>query len=102
LPLHQHSIDHDHPAAGGAATTTNISHTHGIGFSGVGYVPGGSIMATPNSANPLTYPSVATDPAHSHTVDLPNFAGTSGNGGFANTALDIMNPFLALNFIIKV
>jgi microcystin-dependent protein len=101
LPLHQHSIDHDHPAAGGAATNTNINHGHGIGFSFFGHAAGGVITARPDGGNPLTYASVAADPVHSHTVDLPNFAGTSGNGGFANTALDIMNPFLALNFIIK-
>jgi microcystin-dependent protein len=125
LPTHQHAIDHDHPNTtstgdsvnhthSGTTNNTNISHQHGIGFSGVGYVPGGSIMATPNSANPLTYPSVAADPVHAHSfgtgvqstththnTDIPNFVGTSGNGGFANTAIDIMNPTLGLNYIIK-
>jgi hypothetical protein len=42
--------------------------------------------------------------AHSHniTIDLANYVGTSGNGGFANTALSIMNPWLAVKFIIKI
>jgi hypothetical protein len=38
---------------------------------------------------------------HTHTVDLPNFTGSSGNGGFANTALNVVNPFLIVTFIIK-
>lgn len=125
LPTHQHTIDHDHANAssfiestththGGTTNNTNISHSHGIGFSGVGYAAGGSIMATPNSANPLTYPSVAADPFHAHSfgtggqsvnhthiVDIPAFTGSSGNGGFANNPIAIMNPFLGINFIIK-
>lgn len=41
--------------------------------------------------------------AHTHvvTVDLQNYVGSSGNGGFANSPLATMNPWLAVNFIIK-
>lgn len=102
LPVHQHTIDHDHPNAPTGASTTNINHDHQIGFSFIGFASGGSIMATPNGTNPLTYASVASNPAHGHAVDLPNFTGSSGNGGFTNTAINTMNPFLALNYIIKV
>lgn len=126
LPTHQHTIDHDHPnttsgtvsadhSHSGGTGGINANHTHGIGFSFIGFAAGGSVMATPNGTNPLTYPSltVSSDHAHgfstggisanhTHNTDIPNFSGSSGNGGFANTAIDIMNPFLSLNYIIKV
>jgi microcystin-dependent protein len=100
LPTHQHTIDHDHGNQG--TTTTNISHQHGIGFSFFTHAGGGVVTARADGTNPLTYQSIAADPAHSHSVDLPNFTGSSGNGGFANNPLDVVNPFLAFNFIIKV
>jgi microcystin-dependent protein len=100
LPTHTHSIDHDHPNTG--STTTSIWHQHGIGFSFFSHAAGGVVTARPDGGNPLTYNSVASDPAHSHNTDLGNLTGTSGNGGFANNPLDVMNPFLGLNFIIKV
>jgi hypothetical protein len=128
LPTHTHSIDHDHPATSsgtesadhthsGATGGINTNHVHSIGFSGAGVTAGGTIIAVPNGNQPppLSYSSgtVSADhthnfgtggrsAAHSHSTDLANFTGSSGNGGFANTALDVVNPFLGLNFIIKV
>jgi microcystin-dependent protein len=125
LPTHTHTIDHDHPATSsgtessdhshsGTTGTVSSDHAHPIGISFVGYAAGGSIMATPNGNNPMTYPSLGItanhthafgtggrSAAHSHSTDLGNFTGSSGNGGFSNTPIDVMNPFLGLNFIIK-
>jgi microcystin-dependent protein len=100
LPTHTHAIDHDHPNTG--SFNTSIWHQHGIGFSFFGVAPGGTVIARPDGNNPLTYASVASDPVHAHNTDLGNLTGSSGNGGFANTPLDVVNPFLSVNFIIKV
>jgi microcystin-dependent protein len=106
LPTHSHTINHDHAAftttgSEGAHThpittdtlTSVVSHGHGAGsevMGGSGSTPSGTGSSATNSAG-----------AHNHSIDVPNFTGSSGNGGFANTAIDIMNPFLGLNFIIK-
>jgi microcystin-dependent protein len=126
LPTHTHAIDHDHASAtsgtessdhthSGNTGTVSSDHAHAIGISFFGYAAGGSISAQPNGTNPQTYPSLGISAnhthaftsggrsaAHTHSTDLANFTGSSGNGGFANTPLDVVNPFLALNFIIKV
>jgi microcystin-dependent protein len=107
LPVHQHTIDHDH--ASFAMTTNNSSqvHTHG-------YLDAAVYLYTGNVDFGYYYQSYypytinrTTDinniaHAHSSTIDVPNFTGSSGNGGFANTALDKMQPTIILNYIIKV
>jgi microcystin-dependent protein len=40
----------------------------------------------------------AASGAHTHTIT----GGSSGNGGFANTAINHMNPWVAVNYIVKV
>ena len=78
---HSHSIDHDH----GAVDSGNISanHYHGLDLD----------EFTGNSGN--------VSANHYHSVDVAAFTGVSGDGGFANTALALMNPFLVLTYIIK-
>lgn len=126
LPTHTHSIDHDHPNTTSTTVSANhthtfgtggisANHTHGIGFSFFAHAGGGVITARPDGNNPLTYPTLTVSADHSHSgttagfsanhthnTDLPNFVGSSGNGGFANTAIDTIDPFLTLNYIIKV
>ena len=95
LPVHTHAINHDH----GAFNTTGGegNHTH--------YTQGGAFGgSTPylsgwNTDGAMRESSTAG--AHNHSVDLPAFTGTSGDGGFANTAVDKMQPTIVLNYIIK-
>jgi hypothetical protein len=42
-----------------------------------------------------------SDPAITVSGGVTNHTGNSGNGGFANTALDVVNAHLAVNFQIK-
>jgi microcystin-dependent protein len=56
-----------------------IGHVHGVNI--------GNVTSTGRSAY------------HQHVLDITPF--DSGDGGFANTALATMNPFLAVNYIIK-
>ncbi|OQY32017.1 MAG: hypothetical protein B6241_12385 [Spirochaetaceae bacterium 4572_59] len=104
LPSHTHAIDHDHgafnSASGGVAHTHSINHDHGSVTSssdshyhihGVNFASSG----TPNMLHGYTtstsksttsefqgtaggyYPKSSTD-SHSHSVNLPNYGGTSG------------------------
>lgn len=99
LPVHTHAIDHTHPnfnTSGGEG-----AHSHGA--------HGGTF----DSGVPTTYTNrwstadsflrdTTTAGAHNHAITLPAFSGTSGNGGFSNTAVDKMQPTIILNYIIKV
>jgi microcystin-dependent protein len=126
LPTHTHAIDHDHPATSsgtesadhshsGTTNGINQNHVHAIGIRFAGYAAGGNGMFIADGTFSGSYNSgtVSSDhthgfgtggrsAAHSHSTDLGNFTGSSGNGGFANNPLDVINPFLAFNFIIKV
>jgi microcystin-dependent protein len=96
LPPHIHEL-------GGATGTTNTTgaHTH-TGSTIANNLP----VITAKTPGPevavggLNVGSISADGDHSHTVTLN--AGNTGNGGFANTALDTKDPYLAINFIIKV
>ena len=95
LPTHQHAIDHDHGAfntTGGEGSHTH--YAHGGAFSGS--TPYTSVW---NSDGAMRETSAAG--AHNHSIDVPNFTGSSGNGGFANTAVNNMQPTMVLNYIIK-
>lgn len=41
------------------------------------------------------------DASHTHDLNLPNFTGSSGDGGFAGTAITNLQPYIALSYIIK-
>lgn len=106
LPTHTHAIDHDHGSA--SISASDSGHTHGPGggtsvfvvqTSGAGYnvaVESGSTYNATNVSTTATgYASI------SGSVDLPNFTGSSGNGGFANSALTVTNAHIAVNYQIK-
>lgn len=86
---------HNHGTTGGI----NTNHTHATDI-GAFNSAGQSVGHTHNT-NIAAFDSAGASVGHTHDVDLPNFTGDSGNGGFANTALGLMNPFLAINYIIK-
>jgi hypothetical protein len=75
---------------GGGATTTSASANVSSSSTGI-----------TASVNIAEFDSKGTSQDHTHTVNLPNFTGSSGNGGFANTALNVRNAHVAVNFQIK-
>jgi microcystin-dependent protein len=103
LPVHDHSIDHNHAAvtsAGQSASHTHdMTHAHaesgdtgGTGFSK--RVPGsgssdvfnaGSNVNVTYHGNPgtstMSGSTGAASADHTHSVDLPAFSGNSGNAG---------------------
>jgi hypothetical protein len=137
LPLHTHTIDHDHGSftSGGNSVdhfhnlngaTNNDSPTHahqappnagttafvvnGTGdLGGAGIATGGaayalnSVTGPPNALHnhTINQNTGGASASHTHAIDPPNFTGSSGNGGFANTALDITPSGGVVNFFIK-
>jgi microcystin-dependent protein len=102
LPVHTHSIEHNHGAFNATSGGQSAGHTHAYTsvYRYTGNVDYGNYYDG-------YYPTGATTGAnsvdHNHTtsIDVPNFTGTSGDGGFANTALNKMPPTIILNYIIK-
>jgi microcystin-dependent protein len=112
--------EHTHTFSG-TTSGRSASHTHTVGSaswsfllwggSGPYGLAGGGTNATTTSATDAetgehthTYSGTTAgrSASHNHTVDLPNFTGSTGNGGFANTALTLpVAPSLGTNFQIK-
>jgi microcystin-dependent protein len=77
----------------------NATHNHGFSTGGI------SANHSHNANHGHTGSSGAPSSDATNSV-TPNATGgpssdTTGDGGFTNTALALMNPFLALNYIIK-
>jgi len=126
LPPHIHAVDHDHPNT--TVSVTDPGHTHGqaghyhavyqdSSGAGIEYIylfnggsPGANalvlhgtggeaIVPVTNSAAPTIYAAYTGITA---AVNLPNFVGNSGNGGFTNTPVVIPTPpSLVVNWQIK-
>lgn len=141
---HSHTVNHDHAAfnsAGGSAHDHGLqNHNHGggtgihahqvtagLGGGNIGLTAGGSQYnlleqvkgtnsvgignslqgSTDNTHNhsidvPNFTGSSGPENTHTHSVDVPNFTGSSGDGGFAGTALSNLQPYMALPYLIKV
>jgi microcystin-dependent protein len=114
LPTHTHTLSaHTHTVDIGStsgSTDANLTtHNHTIPRATIGNAGTNRLVlsASPTD-NSLTTGTTNVSHTHIPTIDPAATASgtpssdTTGNGGFANTALSVMNPFLALNFIIKV
>ena len=112
LPTHTHTVDppstnsgntsasHRHTVADGHTHTYQAGNQSATGTTRaiLSNTGGTTLTGAINAAGILQSGFADTD--HSHATDIASF--NSGDGGFANTALDVMNPFMAINFIIKV
>jgi microcystin-dependent protein len=108
LPAHTHSIEHDH---GSVNTNTTGAHQHNIlnssAFPGnIDDGAGGSSFDVYNNAtfggNASGIDMITTSNGnHFHTVDLPNFTGTSGSVG-SGTAFDIRPQYFGVVYLMRV
>ena len=109
LASHSHTINHDHGSFG--TTDGAGSHDHTTAFAGelTSSLSGTSqtLYRLDPSQNYL-YPATDADGAHNHTIDVPNFNGSSGgpsdntSGGSSVGATNgNLQPYFTLNFIIK-
>ena len=78
-----------------------MSRTYTMAETGYGATPKVVIndAGHDHATNIAPFTSGGRSAFHQHDVNITPF--DSGNGGFANTALATMNPFLAINYIIK-
>ena len=99
---HSHSIEHDHPAVNTssgfnttALTVVDLSNTPGNGANNW-------TSHTPGRNNTLAGGTSTQVPglSHFHSVDIPNFTGTSGNAGTGTTQGNVQ-PTIVMNYIIK-
>jgi microcystin-dependent protein len=117
---HTHNANHAHTASSGFVTS---DHAHNIPRGLIATAgTNRAVVSTANNQATLFTGGISANHQHGITVDGNNFntggpstdsgsttpgatggpsSDTTGNGGFANTALNIMNPFLAINFIIR-
>jgi microcystin-dependent protein len=114
LPTHTHTLSaHTHSVDVGSTTGTTdnnlTTHNHTIPRAAIGNAGTNRLVlsASPTD-NSLTTGTSNVSHSHIPTIDpaavtsgTPS-SDTTGNGGFANSSINHMNPFLALNFIIKV
>lgn len=82
-PAHTHAIDHDHAPA---TTSSNGTHDHGAQTNDVtGHDTGNYMQAASAGKVEDNGALIENAGAHTHTLDLPEFTGTSGSSGTANT-----------------
>jgi microcystin-dependent protein len=107
-PAHSHTINHDH-----AAATSNSAGGHVHGGYANNYLENVDVAGSGRyvlGQEPYTANTMATAGAHTHTVDIASFSGTSGtaapttsNNSAANASAAHENrpPYYALTYIIK-
>lgn len=99
---HNHSINHDHPNT----TTSTDSHNHYLGAAirqypntfGFGSTTVGPARAegTSEAASVDTHPYTNTD-SHNHTLNVPNYVGSSGTTGTIAATLDVRGSRISVN-----
>lgn len=97
LPPHTHTINHDHAAfnsGAGGAHNHSTARRDSVGNANDAVANGGGVATSRLNTD--------SESSHVHNINVPAFSGTSGTGtGLTGTALDVMNPWLAMAFIIK-
>lgn len=89
MPGHTHAVDHDHASF---SSSSDNNHTHAItrktavGTS-TGVAQGGATTASDGTTAAAT--------AHSHTIDVPAFAGSSGSTG-TGSAHNNLQPYFVV------
>lgn len=126
LPVHTHTLNgHTHGGAGNTSINhqhTAANHNHGGGTGVHGHtvsagLGGGNVGLTGGASNynlleqtkntnsvgqANTFEAPVTDfidVVHGHNIPAAN--GDTSNGGFPNTALGIIQPYMAVTYIIK-
>lgn len=103
LPEHSHTMNHDHPSV----NTNTDTHNHGLrggnndamdhyyrlnrnrGIAGINPSEGQSGYTSSTT--------LMSNDSHSHSVNLPNYTGNTGNAGQSNATLDVRGKRLMVN-----
>lgn len=96
-PLHTHSINHNH---GSFPTASAGAHTHQVQDGAGTAAEDWSLSWEARDSGSVQ--NTGSGGTHQHTIDLPNYAGTSGSAGSSSpTPVTHLDPFLRVNFIIR-
>lgn len=93
---HNHTINHDHASV--TSSNQSVSHTHltaRLGINNGGYVVSGSAGA--GQVGIVDGQTGNQSTSHTHTTNLPNYTGSSGNAGTTETR----PRNVAIKYIIK-
>ena len=93
IPIHEHSIDHDHPPF----TISGGAHGHTIETGNYG-TSGESIV---ENADGRSSDNHVSGGSHSHTVNVPNLSGYSGSVG-SDQPHENRPPYYVLAYIMKL
>lgn len=107
LPTHTHTYSKSNTSTASHTLTVNEipSHTHAAyidtGFSAVPHADGNqwkqNLVNSSSSASVSGYHNNATGGGQGHSHNITLTSTNSGNGGFANTAMSIMQPYIVVN-----
>jgi microcystin-dependent protein len=110
LASHTHSINHDHGPFDTVNGEGGHQHTINTAIEITGAIANGdgSRWLVDAKNTELNYLTTASNGAHNHNVNVPDFAGTSGGpsdntsgGSSAGATNGNLQPYFTLNFIIK-
>jgi microcystin-dependent protein len=97
---HTHSLNHDHGAFGTTDGAGNHNHIPGGAFETL-YISAGNFGGGPSGGSNFFGAAYApASGAHNHTIDVPNFSGTSGAAS-AEASSGNLQPYIVVNYIIK-
>ena len=101
LPKHTHTINHDHTSQNTDDETTN--HYHNIMVADHNSTDYGNRLDVEVVYGPynVSFATYYQSYHHHHQYDINNFTGSSGDGGFSNTAIDVRPAYYSVIFIRK-
>ena len=123
LPTHTHDMAHTHGAFTSGGMSANTTHTHGItdpghthtpaspastfitNTGGAGIIAGGGAfgqVSTTNNYGTNISINASASIDHTHSTTVSAYAGSTGNGGFANTAIENRPLYLSTFYITRI
>lgn len=97
LPAHTHGMNHDHPAF-----TTASGGDHAHTFAQTRSNTDGAINTVKRDASNTDSVAIPNSGAHTHSIDVPSFTGTTGGGPGNSTPVPIMQSFIAMPRYIRI
>lgn len=105
VPPHEHDMTHDHPTSTTADSGTH-GHTKNWRDNATSFGPQTNVAAAGGTTGTIVNKNIADlGGQHSHTVNIltsnKTSTGDGSGGGLGQDPLDVLNPYAALNFIIR-
>lgn len=95
VPYHNHTISHDHP---NVTTSSNGAHSHTQNINNSSNGTTNTQSSGGGSQGTIGMNSAGN---HTHTLDVPNFSGSSGYSGSNGITLDVRGAKIAINVWVR-